>query len=342
MSAITVVLDASNIACVRQQNGRIAYRFSRVEEVRDYWLKRHPEDEVRAILDASAYRRMVDEPRARRAEQDSWLETATGDADDRILDLADRYRAAIVSKDNFTFAREEYPWLQGSRGRVFLPSWRKGALLLQPRVLRVATPQEIAKAQDEKRAKAGIRNDLGDRAFRCTAPPDICDHGGALVQHALLREMDGIFYCVACQHRAQEEFLDPVVPESAGEPRLTVMHHQRVRHELSLGSQALILGRGGSSRPHVHDVTAGLPNELAVQIAREHLEAFLDDDGNLIVRHLSMTNASFLNPSLGSDGLPSDNRLADFAEYSVSENDEIHLGPGVVRLIVGVPRSLPT
>ncbi|GAA1023707.1 hypothetical protein Aple_090220 [Acrocarpospora pleiomorpha] len=340
MSAITVVLDAANIACVRNQRP-IRFRFSRVEEVRDAWLERQPHGEVRAVIDASAYRRMLDRPRARRAEEDGWLETATGDADDRILDLADRYSAAIVSNDKFDYARDDFPWLQGCGDRVFSASWNDGALLIQARILRVASAREISYAQAEKRAKAGIRDDLGDRVFRCTAPAEVCDHGGRLVEHGLLREQSDGFFCVACQHPAQEEYLDAVVAEQTGPPRLAVMHHQLFQHEVTMSRQALVLGRGQSSRPHIHDVTAGLPREEAVQVSREHLEAFLDDDGNSIVRHLSPNNASFLNPEPGLDGLPRDNRLADRAEYLVSEDDVIHLGPGAVRLIVTVPRGVP-
>lgn len=338
MSAFTVVLDAANIAFTKK-GLHPQYHFRRVDEVRQVWLERIPTSRVHAVIDASAYRRMADQSRARLAMEHGWLETAPGDADDRILELADRYGAAIVSNDKFEYARDDYPWLQGCTDRVFSASWRKGELLLQPRLLRIATPEEIACARREKATKAGIRHDLGDRTWRCKAPPELCEHSGQLVPHSLLRERQDGWYCV-CQYSAQEQYADLTPVALAGPSALAVLHADRFQHEVAVGPHPLVIGRGGQSRPHVHDVTVGLPRDQAAEVSREHLEIFLDDDSNPIVRHLAQNNATFLNPRLGIDGLPLNNRLADHAEYLVSEADSLLLGPGTVTLVIIIPREV--
>ena len=86
-------------------------------------------------------------------------------------------------------------------------------------------------------------------------------------------------------------------------------------------------------------MTAGLSPEQAKDISRKHLEVFLDDDGDAIVRHLRPENVTFLNPAFGADGLPLDNRLADGAEYLLSEDDTLVLGSGYVTIVVTVPRA---
>jgi hypothetical protein len=337
VSVITVVLDAANIAFTNAGRDGASYRFCRVEQVRDAWMAQHPRGVVRAVTDASALRRMPDEHLARRAKVDGWLDIAPGDADDVILDLAERYGAMVVSNDNFAYARDDHPWLQGCADRVFSASWRGGTLLLQPRLLKVATAEDIARARREKATKAGIRHDLGDRVWRCTARMGECSHAGEVVPHSRLRHRGRQAFCV-CGSRAEERHADLPHLLVTGPPQLTVLHHDRVHHVVPIDAGRVVLGRGGRSRPHVHDITAGLKGAAATEISREHLEVLLDDDRNLIVRHLALKNATFLNPRLGADGLPMDNRLEDGAEYLIGEGDTLWLGPGVITLIVTVPR----
>jgi Zc3h12a-like Ribonuclease NYN domain/FHA domain len=337
VSAFTVVLDAANIAFTRHGQGNARFMFRRVEEVRDRWLRERG-GAVHAVIDASAYRRMSDRSTAVAAAEDGWLETATGDADDSILELADKFDAAIVSNDNFTYAREDYPWLQGCVDRVFSVSWHSGQLSVQRRVLRVATKEEIDKARREKAEKAGIRHDLGDRTWRCTAPPDECEHGGRALPHSLLRKKEPDWYCT-CGYPAEELYVETEDVPLARPPVLDVLHNRSLQSKVTLGPTVTVLGRGGPSRPHVHDVTAGLPAGDAKAISREHLEVFLDDDGNPIVRHLAENNTTFLNPRTDERGLPIDNRLADNVDYLLSEADELLLGGKIVWLVVSIPRE---
>jgi hypothetical protein len=336
VSAVSVVLDAANIAFTTAGGGRLSYHFSRVEEVRDAWLARDDGGDVRAVLDASALRGMADRPRAELARREGWLSVAPGDADDQILELADRFGAAIVSKDNFQHARDDYPWLQGCSARVYSASWRAGELLLQPRILRIVEAQDIERARRAKARKAGIRDGLGDRVWHCTAPAGECDLRGASVPQSLLRERGDGWYC-KCGYVAMEQYADLRALEVTGPPMFAVMHGVMQRWEVPIEPGPHVFGRG--DRPDVFDVTVGLPREQAREISHEHLEAFLDDDGGAIVRHLAPTNVTFLNPDFGADGLPVNNRLADGAEYLLTEDDTLVLGPGHVTIMVTVPRA---
>ena len=338
MSAVSAILDAANIAYTPAAGGRRSYRFSRVEEARDAWLARGDGGDVRAVIDASALRGLADGPRADLARREGWLEVATGDADDPILELAERFGAAVVSKDNFVHARDDHPWLQGCSDRVYSPSWRGGELVLRPRLLRVASPEDIERARRAKARKAGIRDGLGDRVWHCAAPPDECDLSGTGVPQALLRERGGGWYC-KCGYPALEQFAGLPTLEVTGPPTCAVMHGVLLRWNVAVERRPRVFGRGGPRRPHVFDVTAGLSPEQAKDISRKHLEVFLDDDGDAIVRHLRPENVTFLNPAFGADGLPLDNRLADGAEYLLSEDDTLVLGSGYVTIVVTVPRA---
>lgn len=215
MTAYSVLLDASNIAFTMAGGAR-TWRFERVEQVREAWLRKAPNDRVHAVIDAGVLRGLSDRSRAARAEKDGWLEVAHGDADDVILREADRYAAAIVSRDKFVQARRDYPWLQGCQDRIWWIYTLHGRLSLRHRPLEVAGEDAIDAAIRKKAAKAGLA--VGDdREWRCAAPTGRCDHAGGSITSEMVRRAGDTWYCRYCQYPAREVLA--AAPEPPESPR---------------------------------------------------------------------------------------------------------------------------
>lgn len=331
---ITVVLDASNLAFRKATRD---FDFGRVLEVRDRWVARNPGAVVHAVLDASTLRKMVDRRPVDEARRERWLDLATGDADDRILDLAYRHGAAIVSHDNFKDARSEHPWLQGCSDRVFSVRRVKGAVHLWPRQLKILTTEEIDRARADKARKAGIRLGEDDRTWRCSASPGpgSCAYAGQVIPPGLVTQPrpNGPAMC-RCGYPAQEVLLEAPAPPLAG-AEVAVMHGSLLQEAVPLAADPVLFGRGGPKRPHVRDVAAGLADET--EISKKHVELFLDDDGHPVAIHRAEYNTTFLNPSFDEDGLPADNRMLLDVEYQVIDSDVLVLGSGQVTLVVSAP-----
>ncbi|MFJ7194827.1 MULTISPECIES: hypothetical protein [unclassified Streptomyces] len=329
MSVPGVIIDASNVAATRKR----PWPFSRVVEVRDAWLREHPGTTVIAVLDATVRPFLDEQHLVRQAEREQWLEVHQGDADDRILALAARFGAAIVSSDNFRFARREHTWLQGNNSRVWSARRVHGRVLLSPRHLGIATDEEIERDRLHKLDKAGLLREDAEERFRCTDPAGTCLRRGTVLLPRQVNKDGNRWFCRSCGYEAVE-VVEPPVPEGldAGPVLVTVQHGYTVRATVAVGPQGLTLGRASRSRPGTTDVTEGLGADRAAEISRAHLRIFLDDDGRPLAEHLPENNASFLNPELDFGGLPRTARLAAGTPYALEDGDELHLGPGTVRL----------
>jgi len=336
MAVPTVIVDAANIAC-RVVRTRRTYHFDRLELVRQAWLESHPDATVHAVLDAGVWGRFVDRDRLDLAQEAGWLQAAAGDADDRILADASRFQASVVSMDGFVFARHQYPWLQGCADRVFGVSWQGALPRIWPRVLGIATDDEIAEALRRKKEKA-LRHDAdASTRFRCDQPPTDCQWGGRVVPDDVLRESGDRFVCVCGSYLVE---IDPDLdlgdepPSQARGPGIAVMRNGVHEATIAVPAEGIVIGRGDSGSGYIHDVTVGLAQQERSAISRQHLWIGFDPDGRLVIRHQAANNASFLNPSFGEDGLPASNRLPDMVAIPVHAGDEIALGPGTVRLLV--------
>ncbi|REE97764.1 FHA domain-containing protein [Thermomonospora umbrina] len=346
MSMIGVVLDAANIANRNPPPNSPPgtprrWEFARVERVRAACAARWPDRHVRAVIDASVMSRLADRAGAATAEREGWLITATGDADDDVLEIADRYAALVFSRDNFGHARLEYPWLDGEPDRVWWFSTRRGLVTLAPRPLKRLTPDEIERARREKERKAGRPVDDADRTWRCLAAEGVCTYAGGPVPAGMLREHRGAWFCMACNNEAEEVLYEPSPAAPPAAPTLLVQVDGDRRRTLDVPSGGLLLGRGGPRRPRVTDVTASLDRSAAKQISRDHLRVEVDDDGWPVAVHEGENGVTFLNPRIGPDGLPADNRLVRGEEYPLCDGDELVLGPGRVRIVVSCAEGDP-
>lgn len=331
MNVNAVVLDAANIACKNRRGGAPPeWRFARVERVKRACLDTWPGALVRAVIDASAEQRLADRGRSDTAHKEGWLQTAPGDADDLALDIAAHLGAAVVSRDNFMDARRDHPWLEREAERVWSFSIQKDrSVVLRPRRLLPATDEQVAEARRKKARKAGIVTMGEDEVWTCTGPPDKCNYAGQAVP-VLRRGGDRL--CKFCSYPAVEQVYTPV-PKAVA-PLLTLLVNGREHGRFPLPPDGLVLGRGGPSRPDVTDLTAGLDGRSAHAISRRHLQIEPDDEGWPVVVHRGSGGDTFLNPRVGADGLPLDNRLAHGERYPLIEGDELWLGEGRVRLIV--------
>lgn len=332
MSDPNVIIDASNVAATRQT----PWPFSRVVDVRDAWLREHPRAAAIAVLDATVRPLLTDQNLVAQAERAQWLEVHQGDADDRILSLAKRYDAAIVSDDNFRYARREHPWLQGNGSRVWSVRRIRGRVILSLRQLGVATDEEIERDRLKKLKKAGLLRPDSERRFRHASDTTGCVHAGQELLARHVSEQGSRWYCRFCYFDVTEILAEPPLPQGSGTGpvRVIVQHGAKVRDALTVPPEGLTLGRASHSRPGVTDVTAGLDAGDTAQISRVHVRVFLDDDGKPLVEHVPKPdqNASFLNPELDFQGRPTTSRLATGTPYALEDGDELHLGPGTVRL----------
>lgn len=330
MSAPNVIIDASNVAWTKKS----PWPFSRVVEVRDQWLREHPGSTVHAVVDATVLPFLDGRPLIQQARREQWLEVHQGDADDRILALAEQFGAAIISGDNFRFARRQHSWLQGNGSRVWSVRRVRGEVVLTLRQLSVATEEEIERDRRHKLDKVGLLREDAEERFRCTSSPAVCRHGGTVLRPRQVNGDSGRWFCRSCGYEAVEVLAEPPEPggPGGGEARVTLSHGWSVRWTVPVPPDGLVLGRASRSRPGTTDVTAGLTGEQAAEISRAHLRIFPDDDGKPMAEHLPEHNASFLNPELDLRGLPSSARLAAGVAYALEDGDELHLGPGTVRL----------
>jgi hypothetical protein len=328
MSVIAVVLDAANIACKNRRNGEPPqWQFARVERVRAACLDIWPRAHVKAVIDASAEMRLADRRRSDAAHDEGWLYTAPGDADDRVLEMAAKLRAPVVSRDNFYDARRIHPWLEEEE-RVWSFSIQKDrSVVLRPRRLLPATDEQVAEARRKKARKAGLISVGLDEVWLCTAPSKReCNYAGQAVQ---VIQMGGRRVCRFCSYPVEEQIYTP-----ATVPTLVLYVDGMERRRFTLPPEGLVLGRGGASRPDVTDLTAEMDVEAASRISRRHLRIDPDDEGWPVVVHQAATSETFLNPQVGADGLPLDNALYQDEPYPLIEGDTLWLDEGRVRLNV--------
>lgn len=262
------------------------------------------------------------------------METAPGDADDLILDFADRNSAPIVSRDNFVDARRIYPWLDQELDRVWTATWHNGEVVLEPRTLRHVTDEEVEEARQKKEHKAGVVN-VADEQWLCTSPPGRCQNAG---QPTKVHKRGDVRYCRFCSAEAEELHYAPA--SQAGPPTIALNVDGREINRFLLSSDGLLLGRGASSRPDVTDITAELATQDADQISRRHLLLELDDVGFPVAIHKGTVGVTFLNPRFDSSGLPANNRLARDKRYPLVHSDELVLGSGMIRLVVSTEAQL--
>jgi hypothetical protein len=328
MSVIAVVLDAANIACKNRRNGEPPqWHFSRVERVRAACLATWPGAHVRAVIDASAEQRLIDRRRSEVAHAEGWLYTASGDADDRVLEMAATLGAPVVSRDNFYDARRNHPWLEGDE-RVWSFSIQKDrSVVLRPRRLQPASDEQVAGARRKKARKAGVISMGLDEVWLCTAPSKReCKYAGQPVQ---VIQTGSRRVCRFCSYPAEEQIYTP-----ATVPVLVLHIDGQERGRFTLSSEGLVLGRGGQTRPEVTDIAVELDTDAARRIGRRHLHVEPDDEGWPIVVHQSSQSKTFLNPRVGADGLPLDNVLYQGEPYPLIEGDTLWLDEGRVRLTV--------
>ncbi|MEU9187079.1 hypothetical protein AB0D14_21550 [Streptomyces sp. NPDC048484] len=335
MSAPGVIIDASNVAATRKR----PWPFSRVVDVREAWMRHNPGTTAVAVLDASVRPVLDDQHLVELAEHEHWLEVHQGDADDRILALADQFDAAIVSSDNFRYARREYAWLQGNGSRVWSVRRMRGQIMFSPRQLGVASDEEIERDRQKKLTKAGLLRQDAEERFRCSSGPGGCLRGGEVLLPRQVNKDGTRWYCLSCGYEAVEIIAEPPLLDDldGGPVQVTVQHGYSVRRTITVPSDGLTLGRATRSRAGVTDVTEGLGRDQADEISRTHVRIFLDDDAKPLVEHVpdQDQNASFLNPELDFAGRPQSGRLATALPYALEDGDEVHLGPGTVRLRIG-------
>ncbi|WP_329184952.1 NYN domain-containing protein [Actinacidiphila glaucinigra] len=333
MSRPTVILDASNLARARGNR----WLFSRVCDVRAQWLREHPAAFPYAVLDASVRPYFEDKRLIRQAEGDHWLEVHPGDADDEILRLAEQYGAAVVSHDNYRAFRRDYPWLQDCEDRLWSVRRKGDEVTLHRRRLKAASDAQIDEDLRNKARKAGLLASPTDRRWHCAAPTaSDCHRSGEELEWNQVHELAGRWYCRSCDYPA-EEILTRAAPVDSlpGPPTVTLMHGFRTVWTQVVPDDGMLVGRPSRKYPDSVDVTAGLPADQADEVSRGHLRLFLDDDGELLAEHRAANNASFINPQLGKDGRPLNQRMVRLVHFPLDEGDEVFLGPGVVRLVVG-------
>ena len=325
---IAVVLDAANIACRnRTKSEPEQWQFARVERVKEACLAIWPGAHVRAVIDASAELRLTDRRRADDAHAVGWLQTASGDADDLVLDLAAKLGAPVVSKDNFRDARRDHPWLE-DEDRVWSFFIQKDrSFVLRPRRLLPVSDDQVAEARRKKARKAGLVTVGVDEVWLCTTESkQVCSHAG---QPTEVKVVAGRRMCRFCSNPAQEQIYTPLIV-----PALLLSVDGRERGRFTVPPEGLVLGRGSAERPEVTDVTVGLDDAGKKRIGRYHLRIEVDDDGWPVVVHQSAGGYTFLNPRVGSDGLPLDNGLRRDERYPLIEGDSLWLDEGRVRLDV--------
>ena len=334
MSVIAVVLDAANIACKNRRNGEPPqWQFARVERVRAASQQTWPGAHVKAVIDASAELRLTDRHRSDAAHAEGWLETASGDADDLVLDMAAKLGAPVVSKDKFYDARRNHPWLE-DEARVWIFAIQKDhSVVLKPHRLAPVSDEQVAEARRKKARKAGMVTVGQDEVWLCTAPSkQVCNYAG---QPAQVIQTGGRRVCRFCSYPAQEQVYTP----AATMPTLVLRVDGQERARFTLPPEGLVLGRGGPSRPDVTDVAAELDWDAAHRISKRHLRVEPDDEGWPIVMHQGAQSMTFLNPRMGADGLPLDNALYQGEPYPLIEGDTLWLDEGRVRLTVTVEES---
>jgi hypothetical protein len=325
---IAVVLDAANIACKnRTKYEPEQWQFARVERVKEACLAIWPGAHVRAVIDASAELRLSDRRRADAAHAEGWLQTAPGDADDLVLDLAAKLGAPVVSKDNFRDARRNHPWLE-DEDRVWTFTIAKGRdVVLRPRPMPPVSDKQVAEARRNKAHKAGLITVGVDEVWICTTESkQVCSRAG---QQTEVKRVGGRQMCRFCSNPAREQIYTPLAV-----PALLLSVDGRARGRLTVPPEGLVIGRGSADRPEVTDVTAGLDDAARKRIGRYHLRIEVDDDGWPVVVHQSAAGYTFLNPRVGPDGLPLDNGLRQDERYPLIEGDTLWLDEGRVRLDV--------
>lgn len=330
MSVPDVIIDASNVAHGR--GGTVS--FARVIDVREAWLLEHPGSYPYAVLDGGVRGQLEDRRQAEQAELEHWLEYHQGDADDRILTLAVQFGAAIVSEDNFRFARREHSWLQGNTDRIWSARRIRGRVVLSRRALAVATDEQIEADWAKKRGKSGTLDPGSEKLFHHVGDVSHCRRSGAVLTPTQVYSSRGRLFCHSCDQPAEETIAAPPMADApAGPAQITVLHGYTVVRTVPVpADDGLVVGRASRSRPTTTDVTAGLGPEASGEISREHVRIFLDDDGKPMAEHLAGNNVSFLNPELDLRGRPSTARLATRTPYALELGDELVLGTGTVRL----------
>jgi hypothetical protein len=326
MGVIAVVLDAANIAAMNPRDGGDPkWHFARVERVKAACGVNWPGAHVRAVIDASAELRLTDRRRADAAHRDGWLETAPGDADDKVLELAGNLGAPVVSRDNFYDARRNYPWLE-EEDRVWSFSIQKDrSVVLRPRPLPPVSDAKIKAARRNKAQKAGLVTVGQDEVWLCTAQSSqVCNYAGQPTQVSQVR---GRRMCRFCSNPVREQVYTPAPP-----PALVLSVDGQERGRFTVPAEGLVLGRGAPQRPEVTSVTEGLEDAARKRIGRRHLRIELDGDGAPVVVHQSEHGYTFLNPRPGADGLPLDNSLRLGAAYPLIEGDTLWLDEGRIRL----------
>lgn len=335
MNAPGMIIDASNVAATRKR----PWPFSRVVDVREAWLRKYPGIDAVAVLDASVRPVLGNQHLVEQAERAHWLEVHQGDADDRILALAEQFHAVIVSGDNFHYARREHSWLQGNDSRVLSVRRVRGHVTFSRRRLGVSGDEEIERDRRKKLTKAGLLRRDAEERFRCTSTPSRCRHSGEVLLPRQVNRDRAHWYCLSCGFEAVEIIAEPPLPDGldTSPVHVTVQHGYKVRRTITVPVGGLTLGRSSRGNPGVTDVTEGLGRDDADEISRTHLRIFLDDDGKPVAEHVpgKCHNASFLNPELDFAGRPRSRRLETAKPYALEDGDELYLGPGMVRLRIG-------
>jgi hypothetical protein len=232
-----------------------------------------------------------------------------------------------VSRDNFYEARRSHPWLEED-GRVWSFSIQKNhSVLLRPRRLSPVSDEQVAEARRKKARKAGVVSVGLDEVWICTAPSKRdCNYAAQPVQ---VIQIGGRRVCRFCSYPAEERIYTP-----AAIPMLVLYVDGQERGRFTLPPEGLVLGRGGPTRPDVTDLASVLDADAASRISRRHLQIGPDDEGWPVVVHQGSQSKTFLNPRVGSDGLPLDNSLYHGEPYPLIEGDTLWLDEGRVRLTV--------
>jgi len=171
------IVDLSNV--VRAGIKPYIVRFDRLLNALTI-MERDPEVRVYAVADESLLH-LRELPQADRHTLARWrdggLIDVVGDADERILELAELTGLPVISRDRFVGHRSEHPWLQGNTGQFLEPREEPDGRLVIRRVdLGVVADWQISQhAERDALKKQGLLSgprrrpvlEVLDRSWRC-------------------------------------------------------------------------------------------------------------------------------------------------------------------------------
>ncbi|OIJ63561.1 hypothetical protein WN71_032535 [Streptomyces mangrovisoli] len=157
------MVDVSNVCWsdALPPTGRHFPLLERVFLVRDAWHRQYGQRAPLTLVADNSLRRQLsaeDQERLRRLEQEVELHFAKT-ADPTLLSLAERRGLHVISRDQFTDLRRDFPWIASAPARFL--GWRTeaGTVRLEPSGIRPVSAQVVSRALEGKDLKFHQRLD---------------------------------------------------------------------------------------------------------------------------------------------------------------------------------------